>query len=95
MISTFFKILSVAILLTGLLAIMVIKNISDTLNCGILLISHDIHFVMSATDHVLCLNMVEMAGKEHIHKCEDALYILNRDEELQNEGRVKNLHFQG
>ena len=33
-----------------------IKNISDTLNCGILLISHDIHFVMSATDHVICLN---------------------------------------
>ncbi len=33
-----------------------IKNISDSLNCGILLISHDIHFVMSSTDHVICLN---------------------------------------
>ena len=33
-----------------------IKKISDDLKCGILLISHDIHFVMSATDHVLCLN---------------------------------------
>jgi len=33
-----------------------IKQISDTLNCGILLISHDIHFVMSSTDHVICLN---------------------------------------
>ena len=33
-----------------------IKNISDTLNCGILLISHDIHFVMSSTDYVICLN---------------------------------------
>ena len=33
-----------------------IKNISDKLNCGILLISHDIHFVMSSTDHVICLN---------------------------------------
>ena len=33
-----------------------IKNISDNLNCGILLISHDIHFVMSSTDHVICLN---------------------------------------
>ena len=33
-----------------------IKKISDNLNCGILLISHDIHFVMSATDHVICLN---------------------------------------
>ena len=33
-----------------------IKKISDDLKCGILLISHDIHFVMSSTDHVLCLN---------------------------------------
>ena len=33
-----------------------IKNISDRLNCGILLISHDIHFVMSSTDQVICLN---------------------------------------
>ena len=33
-----------------------IKRISDTLNCGILLISHDLHTVMPATDHVVCLN---------------------------------------
>ena len=33
-----------------------IKKISETLNCGILLISHDLHVVMSATDYVLCLN---------------------------------------
>ena len=33
-----------------------IKEISDKLKCGILLISHDIHFVMSSTDHVICLN---------------------------------------
>jgi len=33
-----------------------IKKISDKLNCGILLISHDLHTVMSATDHVVCLN---------------------------------------
>ena len=33
-----------------------IKKISDTLNCGILLISHDLHMVMTATDHVVCLN---------------------------------------
>ena len=32
------------------------NDISDSLNCGILLISHDIHFVMSSTDHVICLN---------------------------------------
>ena len=33
-----------------------IKKISETLECGILLISHDLHVVMSATDHVVCLN---------------------------------------
>ena len=33
-----------------------IKKICSTLNCGILLISHDLHVVMSATDHVICLN---------------------------------------
>ena len=33
-----------------------IKKISENLNCGILLISHDLHTVMSATDHVVCLN---------------------------------------
>jgi zinc transport system ATP-binding protein len=33
-----------------------IKDILDEINCGILLISHDLHFVMSSTDHVICLN---------------------------------------
>ena len=33
-----------------------IKKISEKLNCGILLISHDLHTVMSATDYVVCLN---------------------------------------
>ena len=33
-----------------------IKKISDKMKCGILLISHDLHVVMSATDYVLCLN---------------------------------------
>ena len=33
-----------------------IKEISVNLNCGILLISHDLHTVMSATDYVVCLN---------------------------------------
>ena len=44
-----------------------IKKISDELNCGILLISHDLHTVMSATDHVVCLNgHVCCSGKPHI-----------------------------
>lgn len=33
-----------------------ISNIRDDLNCGILLISHDLHVVMAATDRVICLN---------------------------------------
>ena len=33
-----------------------IKQIRDDLQCGILLISHDLHVVMAATDRVICLN---------------------------------------
>ncbi len=33
-----------------------IENIRNSLNCGILLISHDLHMVMSKTDRVICLN---------------------------------------
>ena len=33
-----------------------IKRIRDEMNCGILLISHDLHVVMAATDRVICLN---------------------------------------
>lgn len=33
-----------------------IKTIRDELGCGVLLISHDLHVVMAATDRVICLN---------------------------------------
>ena len=33
-----------------------ISKIRDTLQCGILMISHDLHVVMAATDRVICLN---------------------------------------
>lgn len=33
-----------------------ILNIRDFCQCGILLISHDLHFVMAGTDSVICLN---------------------------------------
>ncbi|HEX5056759.1 MAG TPA: ATP-binding cassette domain-containing protein [Gammaproteobacteria bacterium] len=33
-----------------------VKTIRDRYGCGILLVSHDLHFVMAATDHVVCLH---------------------------------------
>ncbi|MCP4383524.1 MAG: metal ABC transporter ATP-binding protein [Hyphomicrobiales bacterium] len=33
-----------------------IKDIRDRIGCGILMISHDLHVVMAATDQVICLN---------------------------------------
>lgn len=33
-----------------------IKRIRDNYDCGVLLISHDLHLVMAATDRVICLN---------------------------------------
>lgn len=43
----------------------------------------------AAWDHALCLQMVEMAGKKHIFRCQDILYILNRAAELNNEGKTR------
>jgi zinc transport system ATP-binding protein len=33
-----------------------IRRIRDERNCGVLLVSHDLHLVMAATDRVVCLN---------------------------------------
>tara|TARA_B100000927_G_scaffold284330_1_gene273084 strand:- start:6977 stop:7699 length:723 start_codon:yes stop_codon:yes gene_type:complete len=33
-----------------------INQVSSELNCGTILISHDLHFVMSTTNNVICLN---------------------------------------
>ena len=81
-----------------------IKKISDTLNCGILLISHDLHTVMTATDHVVCLNghvccsgtPIDVA-KNNAYKTlfgEQASQILSvyehkHDHEHLDEGRIK------
>ncbi len=45
-----------------------IAELRDELNCGVLLISHELHLVMAATDQVICLNQhVCCEGKpEHI-----------------------------
>ena len=81
-----------------------IKKISDKLNCGILLISHDLHTVMSATDYVVCLNghvccsgsPIDVA-ENHEYKAlfgEQASQILSRYEHRHdhihtNEGEIK------
>lgn len=33
-----------------------IRNLRDQLQCGVIMISHDLHLVMAATDRVICLN---------------------------------------
>lgn len=33
-----------------------ISRMRETRGCGVLLVSHDLHLVMAATDHVVCLN---------------------------------------
>lgn len=33
-----------------------IEDIRDSRNCGVLMVSHDLHLVMAATDHVVCIN---------------------------------------
>ncbi|MBB5319569.1 zinc ABC transporter ATP-binding protein ZnuC [Marinobacter oulmenensis] len=33
-----------------------IRELRDELHCGVIMISHDLHLVMAATDHVICLN---------------------------------------
>lgn len=33
-----------------------ISDIRDARNCGVLMVSHDLHLVMAATDHVVCIN---------------------------------------
>lgn len=33
-----------------------IRSLRDELNCGVIMITHDLHLVMAATDKVICLN---------------------------------------
>lgn len=33
-----------------------IKSLRDEFQCAVLMVSHDLHLVMAATDHVICLN---------------------------------------
>ena len=66
----------------------IIKNISANINCGILLVSHDLHFVMSATDHVVCLNGHICCSGKPSAVIKDKAYI-----ELFGEHRSKTLTY--
>lgn len=46
-------------------------------------------YFSAAWDHVLCMPMVEMAGNDKIYRCDDVLYILNRSDDLSNEGKSR------
>lgn len=59
-----------------------IQNIKESTGCGVLLVSHDLHLVMAATDRVVCLN-------QHVC-CEGSpASVSSSPEFLQLFGRVK------
>lgn len=83
-----------------------ITKIRDELNCGILLISHDLHIVMAATDQVLCLNGHVCCQGSPSHVLESpayrelfghgeasplALYQHHHDHDHQSDGTLKAL----
>ena len=52
-----------------------ITNIRDKLGCGMLLISHDLHIVMSQTDRVVCMNGHICCEGAPASVMEDAAYL--------------------
>jgi zinc transport system ATP-binding protein len=52
-----------------------IAEIRDEIGCGVLLVSHDLHVVMSRADHILCLN--------HHICCEGDAHAVLRDPSFQ------------
>ena len=83
-----------------------IGQIRDTTGCGILMISHDLHLVMAATDEVLCLNhhMCCQGTPEAVSTTPEftelfglrtALYTHHHDHEHSLHGNVKESHGHG
>ncbi len=52
-----------------------IGELSKSLNCGVLMVSHDLHLVMSATDKVICLNQHICCQGHPEHVTQDPAYI--------------------
>ncbi len=51
-----------------------ITGIRDERGCGVLMVSHDLHLVMSSTDRVVCLNRVVCCTGEPLTVCSDPAY---------------------
>lgn len=84
-----------------------IQNIRDLTQCGILLISHDLHVVMAATDKVVCLNhhLCCSGTPEHVqqhpefialfgksHATEFAIYAHHHDHSHDLHGHISHDH---
>jgi zinc transport system ATP-binding protein len=52
-----------------------ISKVAEQHNCGILMISHDLHLVMSATDEVVCLNQHICCHGKPEHVSTDPAYL--------------------
>lgn len=52
-----------------------ISNIKKRRGCGILMVSHELHLVMAATDHVLCLNRHVCCSGHPDHVARDPAYL--------------------
>jgi zinc transport system ATP-binding protein len=52
-----------------------ISEISDSQGCGVLMISHDLHLVMSSTDEVICLNHHICCHGKPEHVSNDPAYL--------------------
>ncbi len=52
-----------------------ISNLRRRRGCGILLVSHELHLVMAATDHVICLNRHVCCSGHPDHVARDPAYL--------------------
>lgn len=52
-----------------------ISTLRDELGCGVLMVSHDLHLVMAATDTVICLNQHVCCSGHPEHVSQDPAYL--------------------
>jgi len=68
----------------------ILEELRLSTNCGILLISHDLHLVMQKTDMVYCINRhVCCHGKpEDIHQHPEYLSLINKSAQLKSNSEI-------